>query len=131
MLAVPPAVIVLPLASKEQVLQTVNYVVGRLKQIGASIRHMHLDTPLYLECKVTRDVVERVDVYLATANGDFVNVLPPSEEIKEGFVEKRSYIHLVQGVAVYFKYELGAGPKLAEVVIYSVGNAYRDFKLNL
>jgi len=45
MLAVPPAVIVVPLASKEQVYQTVNYVVGRLRQIEAPLRHVHSDAP--------------------------------------------------------------------------------------
>ena len=67
MLAVPPAVVVVPLASKEQVYQTVNYVVSRLRQINAPLRHVHSDTPLYVESRVGRDgSVERVDVYLAT-----------------------------------------------------------------
>ncbi|ACB40693.1 hypothetical protein [Pyrobaculum neutrophilum] len=131
MYAVPPAVILIPLASKEQVLQTVNYVVGRLRQIGAPVRHAHSDSPLYLGCRVAREEVERVDVYLATAGGDFANVLPQAEEIKEGFVERKGYVHLVQGVAICFRYQLGQEPRLAEVVVYTVGAPYRDFKLNL
>ena len=41
MLAVPPAVVVVPLASKEQVYQTVNNVVSRLRQINSPLRHNH------------------------------------------------------------------------------------------
>ena len=130
MLAVPPAVVVVPLASKEQVYQTVNYVVSRLRQIEAPLRHVHSDAPLYVESRVGRDgLVERVDVYLATSTGDFANVLPPREEIKEGFIEKSAVVHIAQGVAVVYRYNLEGGPKLVEVVIYTVGGVYRDFRL--
>ncbi len=130
MLAVPPAVVVVPLASKEQVYQTVNYVVSRLRQINAPLRHIHSDAPLYVESRVGRDgSVERVDVYLATSTGDFANVLPPREEIREGFIEKSAVVHIAQGVAVVYRYNLEGGPKLVEVVIYTVGASYRDFKL--
>ena len=133
MLAVPPAVIVVPLASKEQVYQTVNYVVGRLRQIEAPLRHVHSDAPIYVESRVRRDgSVERVDVYLATSTGDFANVLPPREEIKDGgFIEKSAVVHIAQGVAVVYRYNLEGGPKLVEVVIYTVGGVYRDFRCNL
>ena len=101
MLAVPPAVIVVPLASKEQVYQTVSYVVGRLRQIEAPLRHVHSDVPVYVESRVGRDgSAERIDVYLATSAGDFANVLPPREEIKDGFIEKSAVVHVAQGVAV-------------------------------
>ena len=131
MLAVPPAVIMVPLASKEQVYQTVNYVVGRLRQIEAPLRHVHSDAPLYVESRVGKDgSAERIDVYLATSTGDFANVLPPREEIKDGgFIEKSAVVHIAQGVAVVYRYNLGGEPKLVEVVIYTVGGVYRDFKL--
>jgi len=131
MLAVPPAVIVVPLASKEQVYQTVNYVVGRLRQIEAPLRHVHSDAPMYVESRVGKDgSAERIDVYLAASAGDFANVLPPREEIKDGgFIEKSAVVHIAQGVAVVYRYNLGDEPKLVEVVIYTVGGVYRDFKL--
>jgi len=128
----PPAIIVVPLASKEQVGQTVNYVVSKVKQIGVPISHVHSDGPIYLPCRTTRDgLFERVDVYLATSAGDFANVLPAREEIKDGFVERAGYVHLVQGVAILFKYHAAGEVRLEEVVVYTVGAAYRDFKLNL
>jgi hypothetical protein len=130
MLAVPPAVVVMALASKEQVYQTVNYVVSRLRQIEAPLKHVHSDAPLYVESRVGRDgSVERVDVYLATSVGDFANVLPVREEIRDGFIEKSAVVHIAQGVAVVYRYNLSGGPKLVEVVIYTVGGVYRDFKL--
>jgi hypothetical protein len=130
MLAVPPAVVLVPLASKEQVYQTVNYIVTRLRQIEASIRHIHSDAPIYVESRVGREgTAERVDVYLATSGGDFANVLPPREEIKEGFIEKSTVVHIAQGVAVLYRYSLEREPRLVEVVIYTVGSVYRDFKL--
>lgn len=130
MLAVPPAVIVVPLASKEQVYQTVNYVVGRLRQIEAPLRHVHSDAPIYVESRVGRDgSAERIDVYLAASAGDFANVLPPREEIKDGFIEKSAVVHVAQGVAVLYRYSLSEEPRLTEVVIYTVGASYRDFKL--
>jgi len=130
MLVVPPAVIVVPLASREQVYQTVNYVVSRLRQIEAPLRHVHSDAPIYVESRVARDgSAERIDVYLAASAGDFANVLPPREEIRDGFIEKSAVVHIAQGVAVLYRYSLREEPKLAEVVIYTVGAAYRDFKL--
>jgi hypothetical protein len=130
MLAVPPAVIVVPLASKEQVYQTVNYVVGRLRQIEAPLRHVHSDAPIYVESRVGKDgSAERIDVYLAASAGDFANVLPPREEIKDGFIEKSAVVHVAQGVAVLYRYSLREEPSLTEVVIYTVGASYRDFKL--
>ncbi|MEM0369179.1 MAG: hypothetical protein QXK71_02420 [Pyrobaculum sp.] len=128
----PPAIFVLPLTSKEQVVQMVNYVVSKVKQLSVEVRHIHSDAPLYIESKNSRDgIMERVDVYLATSAGDYANVLPVREEIKEGFVEKVGFVHLVQGAAVLFRYALGKEPTLTEVVIYTVGALYKDFKLNL
>jgi len=121
---------VVPLASKEQVYQTVNYVVGRLRQIEAPLRHVHSDAPIYVESRVGRDgSAERIDVYLAASAGDFANVLPPREEIKDGFIEKSAVVHVAQGVAVLYRYSLREEPRLTEVVIYTVGASYRDFKL--
>lgn len=132
MLAAPPAIIVMPLASKEQVYHTLNYVVAKIKQLNVGIRHIHSDSPLYIESRNSRDgVVERLDVYLATSTGDYANVLPAREELKEGFLEKVGFVHLVQGVAVLFRYNVAKGPTLDEVVIYTVGQVYKDFKLNL
>ncbi|MEZ0320150.1 MAG: hypothetical protein ABWK05_09225 [Pyrobaculum sp.] len=132
MITAPPAIIIVPLASKEQVYQTVGYLVNRLKQLGVSIRHIHREDPVYIPCRTTKEgLLERVDVYLATAGGDFANVLPTREEIREGFVEKAGYVHLVQGVAVLFSYEAADEPRLKEVVIYTVGGPYKDFKVNL
>ncbi|MEM1597612.1 MAG: hypothetical protein QXP31_10945 [Pyrobaculum sp.] len=132
MLTAPPAIIVVPLASKEQVSQTVGYLVSRLRQLGVPVRHIHHEGPVYIPCRTTKEgLLERVDVYLATAGGDFANVLPAREEIKEGFVEKAGYVHLVQGVAVLFTYEVAGEPRLKEVVIYTAGGPYKDFKINL
>ncbi|AAL64557.1 hypothetical protein [Pyrobaculum aerophilum] len=130
MIAAPPAIIIVPLASKEQVLHTVNYVVSKIKQIGVGIRHVHSDGPIYIQSRNSKDgIMERVDVYIASAGGDFANVLPVREEIKEGFIERTGIVHLVQGVAVVFRYKLAGEPQLEEVVIYTAGGNYRDFKL--
>lgn len=84
----PPAIFVLPLTSKEQVVQMVNYVVSKVKQLSVEVRHIP-PTPRCISSKNSRDgIMERVDVYLATSAGDYANVLPVREEIKEGFVEK-------------------------------------------
>lgn len=131
MIVAPPAIVVVPLASKEQVYQTISYVASKVRQTGAPVKHVHSDGPLYLESRSLRDVVERVDVYIASAGGDFANVIPAQEEIREGFIEKRGYVHIVQGVAVLFRYRVGGEPRLEEVVIYTVGAPYRDFKFNL
>jgi len=130
-IAAPPAIILVPLASKEQVQQTVNYVLSRVKQI-AKVRHIHAEGPLYIESRSTRDgLMERVDVYIASTGGDFANVLPVREEIREGFIERVGYVHLIQGVAVVFRYRVAGEPRLEEVVVYTVGALYKEFKLNL
>jgi hypothetical protein len=126
---VAPPTFVIPVASKSQVYQMLNYVIGRLKQTGVQIKHVHSDAPVYIECRNMRDgPVERVDVYLATASGDFANVLPVREEIKNGFVERVSYVHLVQGAAILYRYQLGERPALVEVIVYTVGGQYADFR---
>jgi hypothetical protein len=91
---------------------------------------VHSDAPIYVESRVGRDgSAERIDVYLAASAGDFANVLPPREEIKDGFIEKSAVVHMAQGVAVLYRYSLREEPRLTEVVIYTVGASYRDFKL--
>lgn len=130
MLSAPPAIIVIPLASREQVQQTVEYVLRRLKQLSVAIKHEHSDAPVFISCRTTRDgLMERVDVYLATAGGDAAFVLPPREEIKEGFVERTGVVHLVQGVAVLFKYRWSEDVRLEGVEVLTVGQPYRDFKI--
>ncbi|MFN3803880.1 MAG: hypothetical protein ACK4SY_02370 [Pyrobaculum sp.] len=126
----PPAVLVVTLTTREQVQQTVNYIISRVKQIGVSINFQHSDGPTYLECKNTKEgVLERVDVYLAA--GDYANVLPTREEIREGYIERVGYVHLIQGVAVLFRYRVGQEVRLESVAVYTVGSVYKDFKLNL
>ncbi|MFN7106345.1 MAG: hypothetical protein ACK4M3_07180 [Pyrobaculum sp.] len=126
----PPAILVVTLSTREQVQQTVNYIISRVRQMGVSIAYQHSDSPIYIECKNTKDgVLERVDVYLAT--GDYANVLPTREEIRDGYIEKVGYLHLIQGVAVLFKYHAGQEVRLESVVVYTVGSVYRDSRLNL
>ncbi len=123
----PPAVIVIPLATREQLQQMVTYVISRLRQLDVAVKHTHSDGAMYLQCRNTRDgLLERVDVYLAS--GDYANVLPAREEIRENYIERVGYVHLVQGVAILFRYKAIGEPKLEVVEVYTAGSVYRNIE---
>ncbi len=130
MISAPPAVLILPLPNRDQVVSTVNMVVSKLKKMGASVELRRADGPVFVECKVSADgVLQRLDVYLAASGDDFATVTPVQERITNGFVERVAYAHIAQGIAIQITYEAKEGVSLKGVVVYAVGPAYRDLKL--
>ncbi|MEL9991616.1 MAG: hypothetical protein QXP98_06480 [Thermoproteus sp.] len=130
MISSPPAVLILPLPSRDQVVSAVAMVVNRIKKLGVPVELRKVDGPIFIECKVSADgLLQRLDVYLAASGDDFATVTPVQERIVGNFVERIAYAHVAQGVAVQMNYEAKGDVALRGVVVYAVGPAYRDLKL--
>ncbi len=130
MISAPPAVLILPLPNRDQVMSTVSMVVSKLKKMGASVELRKVEGPVFIECRVSADgVLQRLDIYLAASGDDFATVTPVQERIANNFVERVAYAHIAQGVAVQINYEAKDGVVLKNVVVYAVGPAYKDLKL--
>jgi hypothetical protein len=130
MISAPPAVLILPLPSRDQVASTVSTVLSRLKKMGVHMELRKVDGPVFIECRVSADgLLQRLDIYLAASGDDFATVTPVQERMVGNFVERTAYAHVAQGIAVQMNYEVKEGVVLRNVVIYAVGPAYRDFKI--
>lgn len=130
MISAPPAVLVLPLPNRDQVISTVNFVVGKFKRLGVPVELKKSETPIFVECRVTAEgLLQRLDIYLAANSEDFATVTPVQEKIVNNFVERVAYAHIAQGVAVQVNYEAKEAVAVKNVVVYAVGPAYRDLKL--
>ncbi|AEA11798.1 hypothetical protein TUZN_0300 [Thermoproteus uzoniensis 768-20] len=130
MISAPPAVLILPLPNKDQVVSTVSMVVSRLRKMGVAVELRKADGPVFIECRVSADgLLQRLDIYLAASGEDFATVTPVQERIVGNFIERTAYAHIAQGVAVQINYEVKDGVSLKNVVVYAVGSAYKDLKL--
>lgn len=129
MISAPPAVFVVPLPNRDQLISTVSFVVDKFKKLGVSVELKRSEGPLFVECKVTAaGVAQRLDIYLS-APDDFATVTPVQEKIAGNFVERIAYAYVAQGVAVQINYEVKESASIKGVVVYAVGPAYRDLKL--
>ncbi|CCC81319.1 hypothetical protein [Thermoproteus tenax] len=130
MISAPPAVMLLPLPSKDQVVNTVSMVISKFKKIGVPVELKKVDGPIFIECRVSPDgTLQRLDVYLAVGGDDFATITPVQERIVGNFIERVAFVHIAQGVAVQINYEIKDSAALKNVIVYAVGPAYRDLVL--
>ena len=124
MLQIPPATILIPMATPEQVVSAVQAVARKLRDSGIPVEVRRSQQPAFLVSGVRnvdgRVVLTRLDVYISQQ--DYANALPMEEAVIDGVVYRTGAMHVVSGVAVEYRYEKeGETYRVVGAVVHLIG----------